>query len=149
MSLLDERFRVTKPDPALPTLHYGIPFTADNIWYCVRQRQLLTQMESGSNDDTTVEGHTMSAAIMAVKRYLQRTLRVRIFVEIPFGTYNLGMFALYTNHTRLRHRRLNKEKAVLVSMRQELNIDQNQTAKWYWDIDHGLSYECNFPEFNI
>ncbi|KZV76972.1 hypothetical protein PENSPDRAFT_645723 [Peniophora sp. CONT] len=148
-SFLDERFRKPKANPSCPTLHFGLGFSADNVEYCAHQHQLLPPGKEEEIDDPNAIGHRMSIGVMAVKHHLEVKLGVRLFFEIPFGTENLGVYALYTNYTRRRLRRPKTENSILVAMRQELNLDPKQMAKWYWDDKHGVGYRCQYPEFNL
>ncbi|VDC01910.1 unnamed protein product [Peniophora sp. CBMAI 1063] len=141
---LDERFR----GPTAPTLHFGITFTKERIINCARRHNLIPPHLEEEQDNSVDESRRIYVLVGAVRCYLERTLEVRLFSEAAITPGRLGIFALYSNHTVRKYHRRKGEKAILNSIRQELDIEK-QRAAWYWDIQHGSSYVCEYEEFNL
>lgn len=167
MRFLDKRFRISKPNPSAPTIHYGLSVTPDNILHCARNHILPPLLWQTPRDGPTEEGLRVCIAVSAVQHHLARAMHVRLFFEVPLGTDYLGVLAIYTNRTRRTLSRPKPEKAILNFLRRELDMDENHTATmWYWDSEHGLryawpypairflsdpehSYECDYAKFNL
>ncbi|VDC01911.1 unnamed protein product [Peniophora sp. CBMAI 1063] len=142
--ILDERLR----GPSAPTLHFGLTYTKDDIMRCALKCDLIPTTLHEVRDDAQDEARRIYLVIAAVREYFERTLRLQLFHVAAFIPGQLGMFALYSNHTIRKLHRRKAERPILNFMRQELGIEQ-QMAAWYWDIQHGSSYVCEYDEFNL
>lgn len=138
MDMLDKRFRITKRNPSAPTMHYGLTLTKENILHCALNRQLLPPGYQDEWEDVTEEARRLFIALALVKKYIEHELQVPLYLEnILSPERQMGMFALYSNHTRRRLRQSDDEEwEVLEFMKRELDV-QEQTARWYWDNRHG------------
>ncbi|KZV76991.1 hypothetical protein PENSPDRAFT_645738 [Peniophora sp. CONT] len=142
--VLDERFRV----PSAPTLHFGMSYTKETIMRCALNHHLLSPDLEVEQENVEDEARRIYLAVMAVKRYFERELGVQLFTAAAFVPGQLGMFALYSNHTRRKLHKRKAERSILNFMRQELG-GEKQRAQWYWDRQHGPSYVCEHDEFNL
>ncbi|VDC01909.1 unnamed protein product [Peniophora sp. CBMAI 1063] len=145
MLYLDERFRFPA-SPSVPTLHFGLGFTEENIFHCARKHQLLESPYDEEQDDPEQENCRIFVVLMQVKTYLERKLKRELFMQPAISPGYLGVFSLYSNFTREKLYRPMKEGEILATLRRELDV--RKPAEWYWDGDHGLGYVCKYAEFN-
>ena len=102
---------------------------------------------------------------MDVKEYLERTLATPLSMLPTTAPGYIGIFVLYSNHSRDIFYQPKKEGKILNTIRRHLN-DTRQQAAWYWDssrhgigcvffvvdsiagADHTASYVSEYPEYN-
>ena len=70
----------------------------EDILRSVVKRNLLPPEDLKKSDDKEEEESRAYRAIVSVRDYLERTLRVRLFSLSAFIPGKLGLFALYSNH---------------------------------------------------
>ncbi|VDC01912.1 unnamed protein product [Peniophora sp. CBMAI 1063] len=148
MLYLDERFRHPS-SPSVPTLHFGLGYTAKGIIHCVKKRHLLPPVPKDQPLTQEQAAHRFSRAVFYVISYLEQKLQTPLFMRSSTSPDYIGLFCLYSNHTRRAYHQPEKEREILNFIRRELDVRKQQAA-WYWDSSrHGLDYVCEYDEYNL
>ena len=115
--------RLAYPESASePILHFGFGYTKENILYCARKRQLLAPEYYEEQDDEEKEDCRLFIIMMQVKQYLERKLKIHLEIPLAINPGYMGVFSLYSNHTRHRRYRPKREGEILNTLRRELDV---------------------------
>ncbi|VDC01913.1 unnamed protein product [Peniophora sp. CBMAI 1063] len=143
---LDKRFRYGS---SKPILHFGMTYTKESIMHCALRNDLLPPIYQEEAKDPAEEARRICMAVWEVKLFFEKQLGVEILMPSAFTHGQLGVFSIYSNHTRVKwvKRMGDNHRPIWDFMRQELGV--KQFAAWYWDIKYGASYVCKYEEFNL